>query len=289
MLSFTRATITKRRQERWDRCNKRKRLERHQPVRWTKWTFVFQLSEWQMHEPVTRLLASARKCQAQDGWRLQSLGNECVSSSRQWSAMQEIEKGPEIWKSDWCKLYAVIKTLVVCELPQHTVGPADVRRFILKKNGKTSPRTHVGLKYTKTAEIFINIREQLGPSLGEIQGGQTASQSQRIENRVPNNTPCGPDDARSSLAMGQEIVQKSWNALGERRFFLQTKVRIGSGINLNRQSRRYRINLLLIPAHLCKWRARWIYHQKNLKQSKCLDFPRQWSRRMGRSTQTRRV
>ena len=81
----------------------------------------------------------------------------------------------------------------------HTVGLADVRRFILKKNGKTSPRTHVELKYTKTAEIFINIREQLGPSLGEIQGlTQTASQSQRIENRGPNNTLCGADDARKA-------------------------------------------------------------------------------------------
>ena len=43
------------------------------------------------------------------------------------------------------------------ELPDRTVGPMNVRRSILKKSGKRSPRAHLEFKYTKTEETFIKL------------------------------------------------------------------------------------------------------------------------------------
>ena len=45
---------------------------------------------------------------------------------------------------------------------------------------------------------------------------------------------------KSSLAMGQKVVQNSRNVLGERSHILRTKVGMGSGISINRQSGRER-------------------------------------------------
>ena len=50
------------------------------------------------------------------------------------------------------------------ELPEQTVGLTNENRSILKETGKRSPRAHLKLKYTKTADRFFKLREQLGPS-----------------------------------------------------------------------------------------------------------------------------
>ena len=57
------------------------------------------------------------------------------------------------------------------ELPEQTVGPTNARGSILKNNEKRSPRAHLDLKYTKTAERLTNIGEQVGPCLEVVQGG----------------------------------------------------------------------------------------------------------------------
>ena len=132
------------------------------------------------------------------------------------------------------------------ELPEQTVGRTDVRRSILKRNGKRSPRAYLELKDTKTADRFIKHRAQLGPSLGVIQGGHKHHRhpnAPTFENVDPNNTLWADDDARNAgrSAMGQGVVKKSWDVLGERRCIFQTKVCMCSSINFSRQSRRKRV------------------------------------------------
>ena len=81
-----------------------------------------------------------------------------------------------------------------------------------------------------------------------------------------------------------ELSTVLWIAITSLKRILRHDV---NSINLNRQSRRQHFLLILI--HLCIWWARRIFHQKNWKLSKCLDFLQLWLRRMGRSTQTRRL
>ena len=94
----------------------------------------------------------------------------CVSTLRQQrSAKQRVENGFKSDKSTVAFVRSSQKSGCVSqdvELLEPTVGPANVRRSTLKKSGNISPRSHLELKYTKVAERFINIREQLGPSLG---------------------------------------------------------------------------------------------------------------------------
>ena len=47
------------------------------------------------------------------------------------------------------------------ELPEQPVGLTNVRRSILKKSCKRSPRAYLELKHTKTAYRFVEIREEL--------------------------------------------------------------------------------------------------------------------------------
>ena len=100
----------------------------------------------------------------------------CVSSfSPQCNAKQEVEKRNSTSEKATIaivrrnqKLGCVSQDV---ELPEQAVGPTNVRRSLLKKSGKRFSRAHLELKYTKTANIFIKSLEQLGPSLGIIQGG----------------------------------------------------------------------------------------------------------------------
>ena len=99
----------------------------------------------------------------------------CVSSLRQQrSAKRKVETDSKSDKATVAIVRSAQKLGCVSqdvELPEPTVELANVRRSILKKSGKRSPRAHLELKYTKTAEQFIKLREQVGPSLGVIQGG----------------------------------------------------------------------------------------------------------------------
>ena len=84
-------------------------------------------------------------------------------------------------------------------LPEPTVRPTNVRRPILKKSRERFPRTHLELKFTNTSQRFIQIRGQLGPSLGVIQGGAThlrRSNAPTFADRDPNYTLWAEDDAK---------------------------------------------------------------------------------------------
>ena len=83
--------------------------------------------------------------------------------------------------------------------PVHHAAPSasplpvkrDQKSRIARTHGERSPRAHLELKHRKTAERFISIREQLGPSLGVIQGGQKnlrKPNASTFENRDPNDT-----------------------------------------------------------------------------------------------------
>ena len=83
------------------------------------------------------------------------------------------------------------------EVPEQPVGLTDARR------SKRSLRAHLELKCTKTGEIFINIGEQLGPSLGVIRDGpkhHRNANAPTFENRDPTNTLWAEGDARKADA-----------------------------------------------------------------------------------------
>ena len=67
------------------------------------------------------------------------------------------------------------------------------------KSGKRSPRAHLELQ--RTAERFINIQEQWGPSLGACHRVHKRHRSPKVrtfENGHPNNTILAEDDARKT-------------------------------------------------------------------------------------------
>ena len=152
-----------------------------------------------------RLLTAARMWQAQIGWRLQLCGKVCVSLHS-----DNNETPSKKSKMDQDSAKAIIA--IVCSnqklgcvsqdgsLPEPTVGLTDVRRSTLKKNGKWSPRTHLELKFSKTADRFINIREQMWTSLGVFQGGHKHPRNPNgltFEIRDPNHT-LGAEDVNST-------------------------------------------------------------------------------------------
>ena len=127
-------------------------------------------------------------------------------------------------------------------LPDAAVGPTNVIRSILKKNGKRCPKAHLSLRFTRTAEHFINIREQLGPSPGVIQGGAPHHRSPNaptFANRDPIFAVGRRRCKKSSLSVGQKVVQNSLNVPGERRNILLTKkwTGVASASNVNPDER----------------------------------------------------
>ena len=138
------------------------------------------------------------------------------------------------------------------DMPEPTVGLANVRRFILKKSGKMFPRAHLKLRHTKSAKHFFNILEQLRPSLGGSAGWCSASSQtqgayfcgQRFNLYVVGRRRC----KKSSLAVGQNVVLNSRNIHGERQYILLTKEGKGSSIYFDRQPRRQRIYVDFDPS-----------------------------------------
>ena len=128
------------------------------------------------------------------------------------------------------------------ELPEQTVGLTTESRSIPKRNGKRSPRAHLELEYTKTAEshksTFGNnctisasypgwLKNHRNPNARTF---EAEIQTTRFGSRIWCK--------KSRLELGQACVQTSRTLFGERSCILQTKVGMGNIIHLNRQSRR---------------------------------------------------
>ena len=177
-------------------------------------------------------------------------------------------------------LYAVIRNSVVylrtstCQ----TVGPTNVRRSILKKSGKRSPRVHLELKHKKTAERFINIREQLGPISGNYPGWGALSplkpNAPTFAGRDPNNTLWAEEMVHEKqLGSGpKQLYRIRGTYLENEATFFSPKDGVGSSSCLERQSRRKRI--------YCGFLCLYAYDEhveltprRIGKLSKCLDSP----------------
>ena len=141
----------------------------------------------------------------------------------------------------------------VVDLPEHTVGPASLRRTILKKSGKGSPREYLEVKFSKTAARFIKIQEQLGPSFGSHPGWtQTHHRNPtrlRLRQRQSNNTLWAEDDAKKQHGNGPrsctKFVERSWRTM------LHSSNQSWSGQHQLQPSIQTKENLLLILVHLC--------------------------------------
>ena len=159
------------------------------------------------------------------------------------------QKGIRNQTKQLLRLYAVFRSWVVClrTLPEPTVGPTHVRRSILKECGKRSPRAHLKQRYTETAEHFINIREQLGPSLGVIQGGAPHHRSPNaptLADRDPNYTLWAEDDARTPARQWTKTLCRIRGTYKENEeTFFSTKNGVESGIYLDHQPRTKRNSL----------------------------------------------
>ena len=157
-----------------------------------------------------------------------------------------------------------------------TIG--NVRRSILKKSGKGPRRAHLELNYTKTAEGFINIREQQGPSLGVIQGGRLlhhrSANAPAFADRDPNYTLWAEDDARKAAwQRAKTVVQNSRNIPGERSFSLLTKdgmCEVAAVSNVNPDEREFIVDAC---ASMHMMSTMGIDTRRIGKLSKCLDFP----------------
>ena len=166
---------------------------------------------------------------------------------------------PRSLKRRLLHLYAVIKNWdVYLRTPNgqnKRLGPTNVRGAILKKNGKISPKAHLQLYYTKTAELFINIPEQFRPSLGIIQGGSKHHRNPNapaFADRDPHSTLWAEDDERTAAwQMSKKNCTKFAHDVPEElSCILHIKVGMHNSINLNRQSRRQR-EVVVDSGHPC--------------------------------------
>ena len=112
-----------------------------------------------------------------------------------------------------------------------TVRPLEERQEISRERISNS-------KCTKTAERFINIREQVGPPLGVIQGGpkhhrntNTHFCGQRSKQQAVGRRWC----QKNSVAMGPNSVQNARNVPGERSYILRFKDGMESSMYLHWQ------------------------------------------------------
>ena len=145
-------------------------------------------------------------------------------------------------------VYAVFRSWVASqdvELQGHTLGLTNVRRSLPEEERQyISESTFLTSKDTRTADRFINIREELGSTLGAFQGVPKiiATQTrQRLWTEV-QTTRCGQKMVQEQqLGNGQTIVPNSRNIPGKRSCILQAKNGMRSSIYLDRQPRRNRI------------------------------------------------
>ena len=163
------------------------------------------------------------------------------------------------------------------ELPRQTVGPANVRRSIPKKSGKRSPKVHLELKYTKTAERFIDIREQLGPSLAVIVGGAKHHRNHNaptFADRDPEiqTTLWAEDGARkAAMQWGNNLYSIRGTYLENEATFFKPKMgwRAASTSTVNPDESEYNV---YSGASMHMDEQGGICHQMKWRRSKCLDF-----------------